>query len=110
VKILEGTNLALRFFLELSALAAVGYWGWKVGEGVARWAFALASVAVVTLVWALFVSEKARIEIGRPLQLAIEFAVWAAAGAALYGTGHPRLGLAFVLVAVLSGTLNYVRD
>jgi Protein of unknown function (DUF2568) len=103
-------NLALRFLLELSALAAVGYWGWQAGDGVARWALAAGAVTAVAATWALFVSPKATFDVARPLRLAIELAVWVAAGAALYGAGQPRLAVAFVAVAVVSGSLNDVWD
>jgi uncharacterized protein DUF2568 len=52
---------------------------------------ALASVAAVAAVWALFVSPQATIELARPLQFVVELAVWTAAGAALYAAGRrPR--------------------
>lgn len=97
-------NLALRFSLELSALAAVGYWGWKAGDGALRPVLTLAAVVIV---WALFISPKATIELAGPARLALEFAVWAAAGAALWGGGQLGLAIAFVAVAVVSGSLNY---
>lgn len=100
-------NLGLRFLLELGALAAVGYWGWRTGEGALRWVLAAAAPAAVAVVWGLFVSPKATFELARPLRYAVELAVWAAAGAALYATGHERLTVAFVVVAVVSGALNY---
>jgi hypothetical protein len=31
--VVQGANLALRFLLELAALVAFGYWGFKAGEG-----------------------------------------------------------------------------
>jgi hypothetical protein len=34
--------------------------------------------------------------------------VWTAAAAALWATGHGLLAVAFLAVAVASGTLNYV--
>jgi hypothetical protein len=34
--VLEGANLALRFLLELAALGAVGYWGWRTGSRLTR--------------------------------------------------------------------------
>lgn len=30
--IIKPTNLALRFFLEIAALVAVGYWGFQTGS------------------------------------------------------------------------------
>jgi hypothetical protein len=104
---LEGANLALRFLLELAALAAVGYWGWKTGSGATRPLLAVASVSSVVVVWALFIRPHPTVKLAGPLRLLLEFAVWTAAGAALYATGNPRLGIAFVAVAFASGALNY---
>ncbi len=33
LELIKGANLALRFLLELCALAAVGYWGLETGRG-----------------------------------------------------------------------------
>ena len=108
MRILQSVNLALRFLLELGALGAVGYWGWETGNGVLRPVLALVAVAAVIVVWALFISPKATFDLARPLQFALELCVWAAAGAALYASGRRGLALAFVVVAVVSGSLNYV--
>ena len=72
MKVLEGANLAVRFALEMSAVAAAAYWGFQTGSGVMRWALA--------------------------------------AAAALVATGHQGLALTFAVVALVSGTLNYVWD
>lgn len=110
VRILEGANLALRFLLELSAIGLVAYWGWRAGPGAWSWVLAVAAPLVVIAVWWLFVAPKAAIELARPARFAIELGVWTAAAAALWATGHERLGVAFLVVAVASGTLNYVWD
>ena len=107
---LRSANLALRFLLELGALAAVGYWGWKTSEGVMRWVLPVSGILAVVAVWILFVSPDPRISLARPVRLIIEFAVWAAAGAALYAAGQRGLAIGFVVVAIMSGTANYVWD
>ena len=33
MELIKGANLALRFLLELCALGALGYWGFKTGGG-----------------------------------------------------------------------------
>jgi hypothetical protein len=104
---MRAANLGLRFLLELGALAAVGYWGWKTGDGLLGWGLAIAAIAAVSAVWALFVSPKHTVETSKPISFAIELAVWLAAGAALYTTGHEALGLAFAGVSMASGALNY---
>jgi hypothetical protein len=106
----KAANLALRFLLELSALAATAYWGYETGSGVTRWVLAIAAPAVVIAVWALFVSPNPRIELPRAVRLAIEFVVFAAAAGALAASGQRTLAAIFFVVAVISGTLNYVWD
>jgi hypothetical protein len=110
MKILEGVNLAVRFALELSAIAATAYWGYGTRGGATRWVLAVAAPAVVIAVWALFVSEKPRIDLSRPLQLVIEFVVFGAAALALAAAGRPTLAVVFAVVAAISGTLNFLWD
>jgi Protein of unknown function (DUF2568) len=107
---LRGANLALRFLLELCALAALGYWGWTSGSGATRWLLAAAGVGAMAVVWGLFLAPKRRIDLSGPVRLAIEFVVFGAAAAALAATGHTALAITFAVVAVISGTLNYVWD
>jgi hypothetical protein len=105
---LKSLHLGLRFLLEVGALIAVGYWGWKSAEGTARWALAIGAVIAVIVVWTLFVSPNPTIELSMPIRLIIEFAVWVAAALALYATGNRALGIAFFLIAVLSSIANYL--
>jgi hypothetical protein len=107
---LKGANLALRFVLELSALAATAYWGWTTGDGATRWVLALGAPLAVIVVWARFLSPKASVALATPLRLLLELGVWTAAAAALYASGHERLGVAFFVVAVVSGALNAIWD
>lgn len=104
----RSVNLALRFLLELGALAAVALWGWRTGDGALRFVLPVAAVSAVVAVWALFVSPKRTIELPLAARLVIELAVWVAAGAALWASGYHALALAFLLVAVVSGSLNAV--
>lgn len=73
-----------------------------------RWVLALAAPTAIIVVWALFVSPKAKVEAARSLRLAIEVAVWTAAGIALAAAGRLTWGIAFAIVAAISGTFNYV--
>lgn len=92
----------------MSALAALAYWGFKTGSGAVRWVLAIAAPGAMVVVWALFVSPKATIELPKPAQLAIEFSVFGAAALALAAAGNRGLGLIFAIVALISGTLNYL--
>src|SRR3954451_24781337 len=76
----NGVNLAIRFFVvELGALAAAAYWGWEATPGPGRWYLAVLAPAVVIVIWALFVSPKARIHVSKQ-------------GCARHRAGHARAG------------------
>jgi len=108
---LKNANLLVRFLLELSALAATAYWGFATSSGLTQWLLGIAAPAAVATVWGLFVSPKAKIELPRPAQFAIELSVFAAAALALAAADRPGLGIALAVVALVSGTLNYIwRD
>ena len=60
VKGLKGLLLAIRFGLELAALAALGYWGIETGDGaVTKIVLGLGAPLVAAVLWGLFVSPKA---------------------------------------------------
>jgi cytochrome b len=89
-------NLALRFLLELSALAALGYWGAHLGAGLPlRIGLALAAPLAAALAWGAVVSPKARVRATAPTRLATELAIFGAAGWALAAAGQPRWATAF---------------
>ena len=47
-------NLALRFLLELSALFAMGVWGWRYSEGWLRFVLALSIPIIAAVLWGTF--------------------------------------------------------
>ena len=105
---MRSANLVLRFLLELSALTATAYWGFASASGVTRWVLGLGAPLLVAVVWGLFVSPKAKIEVLRPTRFAIELLVFAAAALALAVASQPVLAIVLAVLAVVSGTLNYV--
>ena len=64
----------------------------------------------MAVVWGLFLAPKRKIDLAKPVRLAIEFVVLGAAAAALAATGRTALAIAFAVVAAVSGTLNYIWD
>ncbi len=107
---MRGANLVLRFLLELSALAATAYWGFSTASGVTQWVLGLGAPALVGVVWGLFVSPKAKVELPRPSQFAIELLVFSAAAVALVAADQPVLGIVLGGLELVSGTLNYFWD
>ena len=105
---LEALNLGVRFFVvELGALAAAAYWGWEATSGPGRWYLAILAPAAVIVVWALFVSPKARIPVSQQAALAIELVLLGVVTFGLAVTGPVWLGVAYGAIAVVSGLVNY---
>ena len=107
---MRAANLVVRFLLELSALTATAYWGFATASGLTQWVLGLGAPALVAVIWGLFVSPKAKVELPRPAQFAIELLVFAAAALALVAADQPVLGIVLAAVELVSGTLNYVWD
>jgi len=106
--VITTSNLALRFLLELSGLAALGYAGFQASQGPARWALALAAPVALGIFWAFVVAPNATNGL-TPLtrELIGSLALLCAAGA-LALTGHPRLALALAALVVLNQILLIV--
>jgi len=79
-------NLAFRFLLELVALFAMGYWGWRIGDGWLRWLLMLGVPLLAAVLWGVFRVDndpgRAPVRVPGVLRLVLElayfaFAVWA---------------------------------
>lgn len=110
MKTIVGINLGIRFILEMAMLGVLAYWGYETGEGAMRWLLLVLAPAAAIVLWGLFVSPKAPIELGRAGRVAVEVVVFAAAVLALDSTGHRSWAIAFGVVALVSGTLNQVAQ
>ena len=100
----EAGFLAVRFVLELAALASLAYWGFSEFDGVLSVVLGIGAPLAAAVVWGLFVSPKARY--GSPVRQAVgEAVVFAAAVIALVDADQPVLAVALALVAVVDGVL-----
>ena len=78
------TNLALRFLLELCALAALGYWGFKTRESPgAKIGLGIGAPLLAAIVWGTFLAPRASIPTPGFLRLVLELVVFGSAVAAL---------------------------
>lgn len=98
-------NLALRFALELAALAAFATSGLHVIRGPARFALATAMVLAAATVWGRWVAPTARRRLADPARLLVEVAFFTAAGVALGVTGRTVLGIVLTVAAVANAGL-----
>ncbi|MBL7198845.1 MAG: YrdB family protein [Anaerolineae bacterium] len=109
-------NLAIRFLLELSALLAMGVWGWRQSEAWFRFLLASSIPVVAAVVWGTFAvpndpsrSGAAPVAVAGVIRLAIELAVFSAATWMLYDLGATRLSWALGLVVAVHYIASYDR-
>ena len=101
---------ALAFFLELCALAALGWWGFTIGDNAA-WhvLFGLGAPLVAALLWGMVAAPRARIRAPLLVVLAVKAVVYASAVAGLYGVHHAVLGLVYAALVVANTTIVTVQ-
>jgi hypothetical protein len=100
-------NDGLRFVLELSALAAVAYWGWSEHGGLWRWVLVVAAPLAIAVLWGRWVAPKAKARVGDPWKLLLELLVFGSAVAALADADQPALALAMGVATLVHLTLSF---
>ncbi|HKN93387.1 MAG TPA: YrdB family protein [Thermoleophilaceae bacterium] len=103
---MKAANLALRFALELCVLAAVAYWGSRVGASAfVNVVVAIAAPLAVAALWGMLLAPNANRRLDPPIRWALELAVLALGAAALVAVNAPLLGAALAVVAVANAVL-----
>jgi len=106
---IKTANLALRFFLELCALAALAYWGFHTGSGlVARLGLGIGAPLLAAIVWGAFVSPRAPVVVPASVRLLLELLVFGLACAGLVAAGQTGLAWVLGLVYILNRVLLWV--
>ena len=101
---MAGWNLALRFLLELAALAGLAVAAWKLGSGPERWVAMVAVPVAAAAIWGLFNvlddpsrSGAAPVEVNGWVRLALELAILGGGAAAAAFASRPELGVVLAL-------------
>ena len=104
-------NEAVRFLLELAALAILGVWGWRVGSTApSKVALAVAAPLVTAIVWGRWVAPRASRRVDDPLRVVIELLVFGAGAAALLSMGRTGLGAIWSAVVATNLALMFLRS
>ena len=107
MELISSSNLALRFGLELGALAALGYSGFQTDKGaVLRITLGIGAPVLAAVLWSVLVAPAAQTRLPDPWRLIPEFAVFGAAAAGLMLAGHPTIGGAFAIITILNSALD----
>jgi hypothetical protein len=105
VNALKTANLALKFLLELAAIAAFAAWGASVGSGAGAIALAIAAAAIAILLWGVFAAPRSTHRLPRAARVPFELAVFALAAAALLEALDPVAAIVFGSLAIVNVAL-----
>jgi len=100
----------------MTALVALGYWGWSQGEGVLGVVLVLAIPIVAAAVWGTFAvpndpsrSGNAPVPVPGVARLMLEFIFFACAAAALFTIGYSMLAWVFGIIVIVHYAVSYKR-
>ena len=102
---MEAAALAIRFGLELCALAALGWWGFSVGDGLVSYVVGLGAPLAAAALWGVLAAPKGRFGGRDPMRLAGEIVVFGAATLALASLGRWWLAGGFGVLALVDGVV-----
>jgi hypothetical protein len=107
---LRSSILGIRFLCELGLLAGLAYAGAKLGEGAAVWVFAIGAPAIAAVIWATFVSPKAKVRLPIAVRVSIEIDLFTAAAVALWFADAPMAAVALAVFGVATSVLNALTE
>jgi hypothetical protein len=106
--ILKGSNLLVRFLLELCMLAAIGYWGFKTGSDTAmKMILGIGLPLLIAIVWGSFLSPKAAYPMRGVSRELLELALFSSGAAALFAGGVAHLGWIYTVILVVNKLLLF---
>lgn len=95
---MKAAALGLKFFCELFAFAALGYWGATTGPVFANVVLAVTAPLAAIFVWAQWCAPKAPKRLRNPALTVVEMSVFLIAAVAMFAALAPWLGVLFALV------------
>jgi hypothetical protein len=109
-------NLALRFILELCALASVGFGGWNISNEWFKYVLAVLFPIILASIWGVFNvqndpsrSGKALIPISGITRIILEIGIFAIAIWTLYKIGFIKLVMVYGVFVIAHYVLSYDR-
>lgn len=109
MELLQNLNLALRFLLELCALAAFGYWGFQTGGNVfAKISFGIGAPLLIAVVWGFLGSPNAPVTLPPLQHLLLEVIIFGLPALALYAAGKQSWALIYAVLVISNRILMFI--
>jgi hypothetical protein len=113
---MNAINLALRFFLEIIALGALGWWGWAQTESWWRALLAAGVVLFAAVLWGTFAvpDDPSRggsglVQVPGIARLGLELLVFGGAAYALVALSRSTLAIVFIALVIVHYVWSYER-
>lgn len=102
-------NLAIRFFLELCALASLCYWGFQFWVNVyVKFVFGIGSPLLFAIIWGIFIAPKASLKLPEPYKVMLEIVLFGVTSVALYFVDQTTLAIVLGIVFIINRILIIV--
>lgn len=109
-------NLAIRFLLEITALLAMGMWGWKLSGTWMRFVLVIAIPIIAMIIWGTFAvpddpsrSGEAVVQVSGVIRLLIEFTFFSLAVWMFKDMGLSKLSLWVGIITIIHYAISYDR-
>jgi len=102
---LRAGNLALKFGVELAAIAALAYWGASLDGSVLPIVMMVLAPAVMIALWGRFAAPRARRRLSRGARIPFELSILLLAAAALLAAGEPAWAAVLAATVLLNAAL-----
>jgi hypothetical protein len=106
----RAANLALKFLLELAALAGFAVWGASLAGGALSLVAAVGLPVIVAVAWGMVAAPKARWRLPLRFRAPFELGVFALAALAYRAAGSVTAAVVFASTALLNAVLLTVFD
>ncbi|SFQ76065.1 Protein of unknown function [Psychrobacillus psychrotolerans] len=104
-------NIALRFILEVCALAFLAYWGFQSSQDLLiRLLLGIGLPLFIAILWGVFGSPAAPIPFKRFHRLLLELLIFGLAALALFFSGKPTLAIIYATTVLVNRLLIYLWD
>ena len=104
-------NIALRFILEVCALAFLAYWGFQSGQGILmKFVMGIGSPLLIAIIWGVFGSPAAPIPAKGFQRILLEILIFGLATLALYSSGNVTLAIIFAIIVIVNRILIDLWD
>ena len=107
---MRAANLALKFLLELAALASFAIWGAESESGALAVVHAIIAPLIVALLWGRLAAPRSRHRLPRSTRILFELTVFALAVVALAISGHGTWAIGLGVVMAINAAAMTAFD